>query len=177
MQTFDLVSFPADELPGIEISGGIGRVQNQFTVRYELTGGMEQILIPPVSVSPVRKGGLWKTTCFEFFLALPDRPQYWEFNMSPSGDWNVYKMDRYRRMGFREEKLIGGMQVEARNSADGFTLRAIVDVKSIFEVDQVVEAGVTAVIRSRTGHESYWALAHPGGRADFHLREGFIIRL
>jgi len=36
---------------------------------------------------------------------------------------------------------------------------------------------ITAVLQSRDGTCSYWALLHPGPEADFHRREGFALRL
>ncbi len=36
---------------------------------------------------------------------------------------------------------------------------------------------VTAVVADPAGRVSYFALAHPGGRPDFHDREGFTLRL
>jgi len=32
------------------------------------------------------------------------------------------------------------------------------------------------VIRLDGGRAGHWALAHPGDRPDFHLREGFLLR-
>jgi len=146
-------------------------------MRYEMRGELEQIVFPMRSESPARKDDLWKVTCFELFLAIPDQPQYWEFNMSPSGDWNVYKMDAYRRVGFREEMSFEQIQFKARKDASEFVLSAYIDLNPLFEEEQILEAGMTAIIQTKDGNETYWAVKHPGEQADFHLRESFTIDL
>lgn len=37
--------------------------------------------------------------------------------------------------------------------------------------------GLSAVIKDRLGGVSYWALAHPGGKPDFHHADSFILTL
>jgi hypothetical protein len=34
--------------------------------------------------------------------------------------------------------------------------------------------GLSAVIEETSGHKSYWALAHPPGRPDFHHSDCFV---
>jgi hypothetical protein len=116
-------------------------------------------------------------TCFEFFLAVKESPQYWEFNMSPSGDWNAYHMDAYRRIGFREEILIQQLPFQIQKDANNFLLRAEIDLSPILHPEQALDIGITAIIQTLDGNETYWALVHPAPQADFHLRESFIIGL
>lgn len=188
---FSLIPFPATNLPNISITGEISVQKNILHLSYSLAGNIEDVFLPPTSRTPGRKDELWKTTCFEFFLAIKEQPQYWEFNMSPSGDWNVYHMEAYRRVGFREEtsiqKLPFVMQKAPsarpsqrkpnRNEADGFHLNATVDLHRILPSDQLLEFGITAIVQTTNGNETYWALTHPAPIADFHLRESFILGL
>ena len=39
------------------------------------------------------------------------------------------------------------------------------------------QLGVSAVIEETNGRKSYWALAHPPGKADFHHDDGFVLQL
>ncbi|HSK87684.1 MAG TPA: DOMON-like domain-containing protein [Anaerolineales bacterium] len=184
-QAFSLIPFPAPAIPEITITGSISRQNNLLALHYALAGHLADIFLPSPSASPSRKDELWKTTCFEIFLGIKEQPQYWEFNLSPSGDWNAYHMDAYRRVGFREERSIQRLQVEVRkacvepgrNEAGRFTLDTSVDLKPILREDQLLEVGITAVIQTRDGNETYWALLHPASQADFHLRESFILAL
>ncbi len=175
--SFGLVPFPDPELPAVTITGSIFRDDNLLTVGYSLTGKIDQILFPNTNPKPERKDELWLATCFEFFLALPDQPQYWEVNLSPSGDWNAFHMDAYRRIGFRQEEKIQNPQLEIANSIDCFKLHATIDLNQLFDPDTKIQAGVTSVIQNRQEHETYWALAHPQPQADFHLRESFLLTL
>jgi hypothetical protein len=176
-QSFLLLPFPRANVPEISITGDISRRKNQLSLHYSVAGKIENILVPSPAPCPSRQDELWKGTCFEFFLALRDQPQYWEFNMSPSGDWNVYRMDAYRRIGFQKETCIQGLSFELRNEAGSLALDMAVDLKPILPDDQPIECGITAVIQTRDGTETYWALAHPAPQADFHLRESFILAL
>jgi len=175
MPEFKLVPFPSSVLPNIYITGEIQRRDNQVSIHYEVSGDIGQIALPGLAAPPIRKYDLWKATCFEFFLALPGQPQYWEFNMSPSGDWNVYQMDAYRRVGFQEERLIKQLQVGFQNEAGKLTMKSDVDLKPLFQNGGALDAGITSVIQANDGTETYWALAHPGRQADFHLRESFAL--
>ena len=177
MQTFKLVPYPASNLPKIDITGEITREENQLSIRYEVTGDIKQIILPTLSASLARKDNLWKATCFEFFLATPGHPQYWEFNMSPSGDWNVYVMDSYRRVGFREEKVISRLPFKFRKTKNEVSLNISVNLTPIISASQSIQIGITAIIQTKDGNETYLALAHTGSQADFHLRESFIFSL
>ena len=176
-RAFSLIPFPDPNIPDITIQGKILRQNNLITIHYALRGSLENIFLPSPSVNPTRKEELWKTTCFEFFVAAKDSPEYWEFNLSPSGDWNVYRMDAYRRIGFREETLIQRLQFETQKDKNGFLLTADVELNSMIRVEQILEVGITAVIQTRERSESYWALVHPAPEADFHLRESFILAM
>ena len=174
---FLLIPFLDANVPDITIKGKILRQNNLFTIHYALTGKIEDIFLPSLLVNPTRKDDLWKTTCLEFFVAIEDLPQYWEFNLSPSGDWNVYYMDAYRRIGFREETSIKRLQFETQKAANSFLLTAGVDLKPIIRLEQILEVGVTAVIQTKEGRETYWALKHPASEADFHQRESFDLAM
>lgn len=175
--SFSLAPFSDPDLPEIKIAGRISREQNLLTVQYCLTGNTEDILFPEAAPQPGRKDNLWTATCFELFLAIQDLPHYWEFNLSPSGDWNVFRMDAYRRIGFRQEVLIQRMQFEVRRDADCLSITGAVDLSPIIGSGMHIQAGVTSVIQTRDGHETYWALVHPDRQPDFHLRESFILAL
>ena len=175
--SFSLIPFPAPDPPTISITGKISLQKNILTLQYSLAGEIEDVLLPSTSLNPTRKDELWKSTCFEFFVAIKDQSQYWEFNMSPSGDWNIYHMEAYRRVGFREETSIQQLPFEGQSEAGVFHLNGQVDLHPILEPDQFLELGITAIVQVKDGRETYWALTHPASIPDFHLRESFILEL
>jgi len=172
-QTFFLQPFH-DESSNLKIFGNIARNMNYFTIHYILSGYLPEVAIAPLSDTPVRKHELWTDTCFEFFLGIPDSRRYWEFNLSPSGNWNVYRFDAYRQ-GMQEETAFTSLPFSVQSQSDSLALTLDVDLEQIVSL-QPLEIGVTTVINFNT-QPTYWALTHPGSEADFHLRKSFIINL
>ena len=176
-QSFRLLPFPASDIPAITLTGRLSLENRVLELQYLLSGNTQDLLLPPASATPSRKDELWKGTCFEFFLAIKGQPGYWEFNMSPSGDWNAYRMDAYRRVGFREENAIWQLVFEFRKGLDGYSLGVSVDLAPLIGPGDELQMAVTAILQTKDGSETYWALTHPAAHADFHLRDSFILRL
>jgi hypothetical protein len=174
-KSFALIPYPAEDIPSIEITGTVTRHENHLSIHYVVSGDIENILLPAQTDSPARQDDLWKATCFESFIAIKDQPQYWEFNMSPSSKWNVYAMDAYRQVNMREEMAFTQLPFEFKKNDNEITLDISVDLNPILEPDQVLQIGVTTIIQTVDGNETYWALKHPGQQADFHLRDSFIL--
>lgn len=176
-QTFSLQSFPSTEsFYNLKITGNIARNSNQLTICYMLRGDFKEIAIAPPSNTRLRKHELWKDTCFEFFVGMKDSLQYWEFNLSLTGHWNVYRFDGYRQ-GMQEETAFTILPFNVQNQADGLALALDVDLGKIISADQEIEIAITTVIKHRNGEVTYWALTHQGAEADFHLRDSFIVEL
>ncbi|WP_260599309.1 DOMON-like domain-containing protein [Sphingomonas endolithica] len=131
-------------------------------------------LLLPEAKSPLRAGGLWKTTCFELFLAPGGSESYLEFNYAPSTEWAAYGFDSYRA-GMRDLPQIAPPHIARGGPDAGY----------IIEVDQELDdippgpchIGLSAVIEEVDGTKSYWALAHAPGPPDFHNRDCFTGRL
>lgn len=175
--SFALLPFPDPHTPKIGITGSISRERNLLTVQYDLTGELDAVFFPEPVSTPARREELWLSTCFEFFLAISGQPQYWEFNLSPSGEWNAFRMDAYRRVGFRPETLIQEVRFHFQRDPDRARLDAAVDLRAMLDPKLDLQAGIASVIQTREGHETFWALVHPNLEADFHLRESFTLAL
>lgn len=173
-QLFSLIPFSAQDVPPLTISGTVDRQNNIFVIQFNMVGNLGEIFLPSAITNPARKDELWRTTCFELFIAAKESPNYWEFNMSPSGDWNVYVMDAYRQVNMKEETRIQRLLVQVQQNVTCISLKAEIDLNSIIGREKAVEAGITSVIQTNTKKESYWALTHPQAKADFHLRESFV---
>lgn len=140
-----------------------------------MAGNLGAVALPSLNTNPARKDELWRTTCFEFFLAIKNTSQYWEFNISPSGDWNVYVMDAYRQVGMREETRIKQFPFDVRKEAGGLSLEMTINLDPIIASEKPIEVGIASVIQAKNGKETYWALLHPRPEADFHARESFVL--
>ncbi|BAY73616.1 hypothetical protein NIES25_00240 [Nostoc linckia NIES-25] len=176
-QTFSLQPFTSSEsLANLEITGNISRNINQFSIGYTVTGDLKEIVVASPSNTPSRKHQLWEDTCFEFFFGIKNSPQYWEFNLSPAGHWNVYRFDGYRQ-GMREETALTILPFNVKNQPDKLLLTLNIDLDKIISPEQIIEVAITTVIKYRNGGITYWALTHRGAEADFHLRDSFILEL
>jgi hypothetical protein len=176
-QSFFLQPFPTiGQLPNLKIAGNIARNNNQLTIEYILQGELKEIAIAPPSAIPSRKHELWQNTCFEFFLGIQNSQRYWEFNLSPSGDWNVYCFDSYRQ-GMQEETAFSTLPFKVQQQAETLKLTLNCDLNKIIVREKTLEIGITTVIKNQNGEVSYWALNHPAAEADFHRRDSFIILL
>lgn len=175
-QTFSLQPFPTSQPPNLQIEGNISRHENLLSITYMLLGDINEVEIAAPSDTPARKHELWEHTCFEFFLGVKNSPQYWEFNLSPAGHWNIYHFDDYRQ-GMVEEKTLTKLPFSVKQLSDGLTLVVDVDLNQIIPPEQTLEIAITTVIKSKDGKVTYWALTHPGAKADFHRRDSFIVEV
>lgn len=172
---FSLSPFSTEDSPQIQIRGEVQRRKNIFSVSYVVRGDVREVVFPARLTTPTRKDDLWQTTCFEFFLSVKGLPHYWEFNLSPSGEWNIYAMDSYRQVNMREEVRIQGLRFNVQKDANYFSLESELDLSPIIEEKQRIEAGIASVIQTDSQSISYWALTHPHLVADFHVRNSFIL--
>jgi len=175
--TFSLKPFNRDDIfRDLKIAGKISRRNNGLKMLYEISGPLEGIAIPPLSERPERMDRLWESTCFELFLKEEDKENYWEFNLSPSGHWNVFRFTAYRQ-GMQEEALFNSLPFTINAGRNLLRLRIEVNIEKILAREKVINAGICAVTEDRRGRIAYWAMAHPGRRPDFHRPGSFIIKL
>ncbi len=130
-------------------------------LRYRVDGCCDLVL-PPFA-GKGRADELWQTTCFELFLGNGSGP-YLEFNFSPSARWAAYFFSSYREGRVEPEP---GMQpdIHVGQGQEIFLLTAFLSTE---DVAGATHANVSAVIDEKGGTKSYWALAHPPGKPDFH---------
>jgi hypothetical protein len=135
---------------------------------YFVTGKINDVRIPPV-VPPARAGELWRHTCFEAFIRGSQAEGYYEFNFAPSTQWAAYRFSSYRS-GMRVATEISAPRIEVQSDAGLYTLQASLglDQASSLRRDAVWRLGLSAVLEETSGRKSYWALAHPPGKPDFH---------
>jgi len=137
---------------------------------YFVAGRIGDLNLPPV-VAAARADELWRHTCFEAFLRPSPGAAYYEFNFAPSTQWAAYLFSGYRS-GMRVASEIGAPRIEVRSSPDCYVLQAALDLSSLPH-EASWRLGLAAVIEERSGRRSYWALAHPPGKADFHHADCF----
>jgi hypothetical protein len=160
--------------PPLEVSGVsadlISLPGGRVLARYRVEGTGR--LVVPEFRGRGRADLLWKSTCFELFLR-DDGPSYREFNFSPSGQWAAYSFDAYRE-GMAELEPREWPDIACEQGADNFVAAVTLAAP---EFAGFSRAGLNAVIEEQGGHISYWALAHPEGKPDFHDPACFALSL
>ena len=160
----------------LQITGEIIRDKNVFTIHYRFKCDLEKFEIPAVEKLPIRKNELWETTCFELFLGIKNTPIYWEFNLSPSGDWNIYWFEDYRKSMLLEERF-ESLPFNILRDSNALYLGLEFNLDFLVSVIENMDVSITTVINSKEGDISYWALKHCGKQADFHLRDRFVLEI
>ncbi len=175
MKEFVLQPFErSDRTTELSLQVSVERSHNLLSLVYMLSGDLTEATVEPPSATKQRRDRLWEQTCFEFFLTQDTSP-YWEFNLSPSGDWNVFALSGYRQ-GLKEETAFSKLPFTVQSSADDLRLKISVDVSELVDISKLVRLGVSAVVITG-GEESFWAIAHPTTKADFHHPDSFIVTL
>lgn len=165
----------AEAIEKVEIEAAL--IGSSLTLRYIATGATPALKVATLS-APNRVDGLWRTTCFEAFVAAEGTDAYYEFNFSPSTEWAAYRFSAYRE-GMTPAAETGEPDIQTRLNARRLDLQAQIRLGSLTALprDADFRLAVAAVIEEASGALSYWALAHPPGRADFHHPDGFIFHL
>jgi len=143
-------------------------------LHYFLSGRMSGLVLPPATV-PTRADELWRHTCFEAFLRASTGEAYYEFNFAPSGQWAIYRFDRYRS-GMRVATEIDAPCIDMQSHDAGFEMEVLLTLADLPN-ESAWRIGLSAVIEETNGRKSYWVLAHPRGKPDFHHSDCFALEL
>ena len=146
--------------------------EGRLSLRYFL-GGFRERLRFPAQTMPIRADELWKHTCFEAFIRGANSEAYYEFNFAPSTQWAAYRFDRYRE-GMSVAYDVPPPTPQIRSRPTVFELTVIVQLRQIPGPWRVA---LSAVGEDAYGAKSYWALAHPPGKPDFHHADAFVLEL
>jgi hypothetical protein len=148
-----------------------------LSLRYAVSGDMRGLRLPPPAAHS-RADGLWQHTCFEAFIRPAAGDGYCEFNLSPSTQWAAYVFDTYRD-GMRPLNGLAAPPIKTLTDGGRFELRSTLALDGLAELpgDAPWTLGLSAVIEEPDGNKSWWALAHPPGRPDFHHSDCFVLEL
>jgi|SRR5579871_1400328 len=148
-----------------------------LALRFIVSGNVEKLNLPPV-VASTRTDELWRHTCFEVFVRTSPGGAYYEFNFAPSTQWAAYRFTGYRTQ-MSAPSAIRAPDIKVLMSVERYELRASLELGGLpdLPIDAPWQVGLSNVIEEVGGAKSYWALAHPPGRADFHHSDSFSLEL
>jgi hypothetical protein len=148
-----------------------------LVLQYFVTGKMSDLRMPPVT-TPARIDELWQHTCFEAFVRALPAATYYELNFAPSTQWAAYRFTGYRS-GMSVANEIGAPRFKVQSDAERYKMQASLNLDHLSNLpsNAVWRLGLSAVIEEASGRKSYWALAHPPGKPDFHHSDCFAHEL
>jgi hypothetical protein len=161
-------STPCDFIHALSVHAKPSGDSLQLT--YVVSGDVQRLTVPESRPS-ARVDGLWSTTCFEIFLRPQGLAAYQEFNFSPSGEWATYSFTGYRQ-GMTALEQPQPPRISCVCTAQ--QLQVDVHFQSPLLGQPDLRAALTAVLKHGDGRLSYWALAHPPAKPDFHDAVGFV---
>ena len=164
--------------PAMNIEVEVARPRvGHLLLRYSVNGELSDLRMPPVT-APTRGNELWRHSCFEAFVRAPTSTAYCEFNFAPSTRWAAYRFSDYRS-GMSVEREISAPRIEVQSNGACYQLQASLKLDRLPYVpsNAAWRLGLSVVLEETSGQKSYWALAHPPGKADFHHSDCFAHEL
>jgi hypothetical protein len=147
-------------------------------LRYRLEGDIDRLLISAES-TPRRADKLWQHTCFEAFVAGDSVAHgYCELNFAPSTEWAIYRFSGYRE-GMTVVEAERAPQISVHRESSALSLNAVIDLAPVPTLpgDSTLRLALCAVVEEVDHGLSYWSLAHPAAKPDFHHAGGFTLVL
>ncbi|RKF23498.1 hypothetical protein D6851_03290 [Altericroceibacterium spongiae] len=160
---------PASGVRDVSVDCGLFP-DGRLLLRYRIERA--NALILPSGKGRGRRDNLWKTTCCELFLWHGDG-SYREFNFSPSGQWAAYHFDSYRA-GQSDVEPVEWPEIDCMAVDDNAFITVMLAGSELAGAQKI---GLSVVLEEEGGHISYWALAHPEKKPDFHDPACFALPL
>jgi len=153
------------------------RTPATLELRFTLEGEIAGLALPTARASR-RADRLWQHTCFEAFIAAEGDAGYVELNFSPSTEWAIYRFSSYRE-GMAGVDTAQPPSITVTSESNRLILDAAIDLEPLAELrdSSALRVALCAVVEETDRGLSYWALAHPAGKPDFHHAAGFALAL
>ena len=171
MPKFELIPF--EHIDELSISGELIFFEGEIQVTY-LLSDLEEKINFEYELNNQRVIGLWENTCFEFFILSP-AGDYYEFNFATNLNWNIFHFKNYRSK-LKEAKDCPVPLIDVRENKLHFTYNLNSLPKDFYKMGKM-KVGITAVLKDKNSKLTYWSLAHPKDKADFHSQVGMTISL
>lgn len=168
------------ESSGVILRAGLQLKATRALLRFEIEDPQGHIEWPSPNFTPKRQQDLWKRTCFELFLRDPGSGLYWEWNLSPCGNWGTYAFASYRKplpsrgsQGLSAVRLEGWGGVTYLEAEIDLSFSPLLAHLALLKAPLEFQLAATLEDQNQAGKLSYWAEHHTGPRADFHAAEAF----
>jgi hypothetical protein len=146
------------------------RADGGLSLAYRLCGAIAALKLP---TGEGRTDKLWEHTCFEAFLRAEGAEAYVELNFAPEAQWAAYRFTSLRT-GMRNLD-IAPPRIGFLAEREALTLD--VELSPLPLPHAAWACALSAVLEDAAGAKTYWALAHPGDKPDFHHPAAFTLAL
>lgn len=170
MFTADL--FPFDPCDFLQMTAVLDIGESHLELNYFLRGETERVLLQSKGSSGQRLINLWDHTCFEFFMAPSEKKHYWEFNFSPTGAWNCFRLEDYRKDATYPEITVPVIRLEEKPGL--IFLQAVLNIPGILSASDEWDIQFATVIKLTDSSLQYWSNSHFCDEPDYHSRRNFI---
>ena len=148
----------------------VDRREHSVYLEFFVSGNIGELIVPPFSAHALRKNDLWKSTCFEVFFREKGKAAYFEYNLCPSGDWNLFHFEDYREG--KSEYLSAAPKINFLSSDQNLNVQINLNLALLDRASS--EGGhfdlwPTCILKTISGELSYWAISYFGKEPDFHL--------
>jgi len=166
-----------------QVSGVISRYGSELNLNLQLSPA-STLVLPTTEEASKRRVGLWQETCVEIFLKNQQSTEYLEYNLSPSGDWNLFFFKDYR-VAYRGELFELPMTevpgITHSLSSEGlWRFDALVPLPKTIPWTKSVgqlEVGLSFVMKTQESGPHYFSLEHLKEKPDFHDPASFKLRI
>lgn len=168
MAKFTLTPYDPSTPPKITIDCELNTTADSVFISYKVQGELPAIDLGEGQPHHARVIKLWEKSCFELFIKNAE-DNYIEFNFSPEFEWNCFYFIK-KGDALAEYARMDSVKFDILLSLDVFHLIVELDKKKFPDhfFQGRIQAGITSVIKEKTGKLSYWALSHHDTRPNFH---------
>ena len=174
MSKFNLIPYDNTSHPSVSLETEMNVTTDSVFISYKVTGDLASVDLGTGSPKHARVIKLWEKTCFELFIK-DSKGSYIEFNFSPEFEWNAFYFSK-KGDPLTEYARVDSVKMDILLSLEVFHLIVEVDKKKFpdgFFTSGELSAGITSVIKEKSGRISYWALSHEDTRPNFHHFDSF----
>jgi predicted GIY-YIG superfamily endonuclease len=167
---------PSSAVEAVQVSAARNEWQ-QFVLLFKIVGDIGRLSIPSPDRYAARLDGLWRSTCVEAFVRLPNAACYAELNFAPSTAWAAYQFDSYRQQSVPPAIDPPPIDIDIEERLLSVTVAVDMSAIGILPSHEPWQIALSAIIEETDGTKSYWALRHPPGAPDFHHPDCFALTL
>jgi len=160
---------PHTGITNVTLSSTLELSTHKLLLTFRIEGELEKYVFLEKREKK-RVDELWRSTCFELFLASSKSEEYYELNFSSSLAWNYYYLSEYRA----EVKEVENVALSINTSIK----------ENIYEVNIILESNefnfelfdmynIATILLTREGERTFWSLHKMEENPDFHNKEFF----